>query len=179
MQARLGLAAARTDLATIPTLYDTKIPPASTDSPSDDFMGILAAGAQLYALDSAYVNPYTQVATNRSSRSGTFNTTVDGDVTTKLKYISWVLPSTLKQYAGTLTNVARFVAQAAAQHTIAYPPLLGIVDFDTEYQVILAANKPTSATVIDPVKAAVRKTTGIDLDRVAAAGAAAAAKHGA
>jgi hypothetical protein len=169
------LAWQESDLATIPTLYDADIPPAASDSPPDDFMGILVAGAQLYALDSSHVNPYTQVTTNRNSLGGTFDTTVDQNVQTKLKYIKYVLPSALTTYVETLTNVARFVAQAAAQHTTAYPLLLDIVDFYNEYQTILTTYKPASATAIDPVKASVMNVLGIDLDRVAAAGAAAAA----
>lgn len=111
-------------LATIPTLYDAYIRPHRSDSPRDDFMGILAAGAQLYVLDSSYQNSYKQVKSDRQPLSGTFDTTVDDDVKTKLQHIRLVFPSALKAYAETLINVARFVAQAAVQHTTAYPPLL-------------------------------------------------------
>lgn len=156
-------------LATIPTIYDENIKPAPTDSPPDDFMGIVTCGLQLNALATLFLpyNPYTQVSTNRNPLTGTFNNIVDSDVQSKLQDVSLVLPSALRAYVSTLTNVARFAAQAVAQHTVAYPSLLNISDFDTEYQKILAANKPSSAAQIDGTNAAVARLTGLDLEAAA------------
>jgi lipase (class 3) len=173
---------AESDLEQIPAIYDADIVPVSGAVPTDAFMGIVTAGLQLNALSATFlkipINPYTQVSSGRSSLPGTFNTTVDGDITTKLKYVSLVL-GTLKTYGPYLTNVARFVAQAAAQHTIAYPPLLNITAFDTEYQSILAANKPSSAAQIDGVRAGVKRLTGVDLGKIDQEGMANAAARAA
>jgi hypothetical protein len=149
------------DLGSVPTLYAM--------IPANDFTGSLVAVAALTALDSSYQNTYTQVTTNHTPMHALFNAEVDVAVAGKLQNIHLVLPGSLQQYAATLIDVARFVAQAAVQHTSGYPPLLGIADFAKHYAKIVAANKPATAISTDPVKAAVLKATGIDLDRVPAA----------
>lgn len=160
------------ELETIPTIYDASIVPPSGSNPPDDFMGIFTCGLQLNAAQASKdwlgipVNPYTQISTGRSTVAGTFDLDVDAAVVKKLKYVSVVLPGSLKDFAPTLTNVARFAAQAAAQHTIAYPPLLSISAFNTEYLIILAANKPTSSVQVDAVQTAVKRVTGVDLGAI-------------
>jgi hypothetical protein len=162
-----------TDLETIPTLYDSLLSP--KDTPKDDFTGMLVSGAQLYALNSSDVNTYTQVANGRASLVGQFNTKLNTPLKLALETgLKKLLPGELALYGLSLTNAACFVAQAAAQHISAYPPLLLISEYYAQYKDALAACKPKWVTEIDPIKAAVLKTTGIDLDRVAAAGEAAA-----
>jgi hypothetical protein len=160
------------DLETIPTLYDSFNKP--PDSPPDNFTGILVSDAQLYALNSIFINSYTQVTTNHTSLKGNFDSTVYTNVANKLAALSHVLQGGLAVYIPTIISAAQFVAQAATQHISAYPRLLHIKEFYEQYQTTLAACKPTTATQIDPIKAAVLKTTGVDLDRVAAAGEAVA-----
>jgi hypothetical protein len=48
-----------------------------------------------------------------------------------------ILLGTLSKYAPYLTNVARSVSQAVAQHTTTYPPLLNITDFQYRIPCIL------------------------------------------
>jgi hypothetical protein len=161
------------DLGAIPTLYvPYKVPP---DMPNNNFVGMLVSDAQLYALDAFFTNSYMQVTNNHTALLGTFNTTVDDDVAAKLTPIlTRLLPDGLQPYVSTIVYSAQFVAQAASQHISAYPPLLQITEFYAQYKDTLAKCKPTMATQIDPIKAAVLKTVGVDLDRVAAAGEAVA-----
>jgi Lipase (class 3) len=154
------LAWAVSDLATIPTLYGTNIPPAKSDSPADAFMGSLISGVVM-AMSNQSVS-YTQVS-GRSSLAGTFNTTIDKIVSSVMNNLQSSLPSALSTYFESISNVARFAAQAAIQHTSAYPPLLSITDFYTEYQSILSADKPSLAVRRDPTQTAIRRLTGIEI----------------
>jgi hypothetical protein len=163
------LAWAVSDLATIPTLYDAHIKPASTDSPPDAFMGSVIAGVVM-ALAEQSVS-YTQVSTGRSSLAGTFNILVDAGASSLMDLLKSSLPSALSTYFESITNVVRFAAQAASQHTTAYPALLSISEFNTEYEEILDADKPSAAVRLDPTQAAVERLTGIVLAPVRRAAA--------
>ncbi|HWO17353.1 MAG TPA: hypothetical protein VNO30_01210, partial [Kofleriaceae bacterium] len=152
------LAWAVSDLATIPTLYDSYIPPAKSDSPADAFTGSLISGVVMAMSDQAV--SYTQVS-GRSSLAGTFNTTIDKIVSNVMSSLQSSLPSALTTYFESISNVARFAAQAVVQHTSAYTTLLSITDFNTEYQSILANDKPSVAVRRDPTQAAIQRLTGI------------------
>lgn len=176
------LAWAPKDLETIPFIYDANITPATSDSPKDAFMGIVASGLALNALAAKDIlgipiNPYTHVSTGRQSLTGTFDSNADESVS-KLKDVSFVLPSGLSGYGQYVYDLARFVAQAVSQHTEHYQGLLNIGEFYTAYKIILTNNPPPNAVKIDTVSRAVRNVTGIDLRRIdpeAMASAAAAA----
>ncbi len=150
-------------LANIPTLYESDIP--ATENP---VIGTVSAGLGLLSLKGSgflALYPYKQICPWTSLTGSAFNTTVDDSVTKVLKPIyKYALPKSLQAYYDNLVNVARFAAQAAAQHTIAYSPLLDITDFMTEYDAILANNKPTTATSVDLINEAVKNASGVDLE---------------
>lgn len=164
------LAWAVSDLATVPTLYDAHIKPASSDSPPDAFLGSVVAGAVM-ALAQAGV-AYTQVSTNRTSLAGTFGVLVDAGASVLMDSLQSSLPSALATYFESITNVVRFAAQAVYQHIDQYPSLVGISAFETQFTKIVAADKPASATHTDPVRAAVLRLSGLDLAEAQRAAAA-------
>jgi hypothetical protein len=177
------LAWAPNDLETIPFIYDANITPATSDSPKDAFMGIVASGLALNAMAGPKnwmgvpTNTYMHISTGRTSLPGTYDSSAD-DPISKLKYVGVILPSGLKGYSRYVYDLARFVVQAISQHTEHYQGLLNIGEFYTAYKSILTNNPPPNAVKIDAVSRAVRNVTGIDLGRIdpeAMASAAAAA----
>lgn len=171
------------DLAQIPFIYDANITPATTDSPKDGFMGIVASGLALNALAGPKnwlgvpTNTYTQITTGRQPLTGTFDTTADSSVA-KLAAVGLILPSGLAGYGLYVYALARFVVQAVAQHTTTYPTLVGISDFETEYQKIRTNNPPPNAVEIDVAGNAVKKVTGVDLRKIDTESLASAAAAG-
>jgi Lipase (class 3) len=182
------LAWASAGLAQMPSIYDANIQPATSDNPPDAFMGVVASGLWLDGAAAtqtifghkAPANTYTHISTGRTPLTGTFDTTADNSVS-QLANLWLILPSGLTAYSLSLYNVARFVAQAVAQHTQTYPGLVNISDFETEYKQILTNNPPSNAVPINLTRNAVKKVTGVDLHKIdtealASAAAAAAAK---
>ena len=158
-----------TDLEQIPSIYDANIVPPSGENPSDAFMGILTSVAALNALSASFLkvpyNPYQQI-TPSTTLSGTFDTSVDDLVSKKLKYLSLVIPKNLEKYVASLKNVARFLAQAATQHTTAYYPLLGVTEFMDAYKIILEDDKPTGMTTEEVYTTVIKDTLHIDLNTI-------------
>jgi hypothetical protein len=153
-----------TDLETIPSIYNSYITVPSGTTPPNEFMGIMLCGLQYLAVKAgSFFNPYKQVSTNRNILPGTFDTTVDTAVQTTFKDFNLIMPTTLQQYVPYVINLARFAAQAVAQHTTQYQVLTKVTAFNTAYQAILATNKPAIAVQSDPFEAAVKKHTGISM----------------
>ncbi|MFO0591167.1 MAG: hypothetical protein U0441_26715 [Polyangiaceae bacterium] len=158
------LAWAPGDLATIPSIYDANITPVSGAVPADLLTGAVASGLQINAAaaGSFSSNPYAQVSTGRSALTGAFSTTTDTGAKFILSAVTTSLTGTFATYQPYVENLGRFAAQAIYQHTSAYPSLLGIGSFVSEYQSILQKNKPSSAQTTDDLRGAVKRLTGID-----------------
>jgi hypothetical protein len=192
------LAWAQGDLATIPTLYGTNIP--ISDKPPNEVIGLIASGLQLNALAAKRLgiipyNPFT--ALTRSAMAGTFNpnaaSTLPHPELWKFPLSAeWniALPQTqLQQYESALVSMVLFAAQAVYQHTEVYAALIDTAigsgqEIETvvaEFKNIVAANKPTTALVVDSARHAVKRVTGVDLARINLEGIenAAAASQGA
>jgi len=152
------------DIATIPKMYESEIP--VKDNP---VIGTIATGLALASIDGAHYNNflldyYTQVTPFQTLRGSSFDTTIDKEVKKKLKaYYKLFLPSNLKPYYSNVVNIARFAAQAAAQHTVEYAPMLGISDFMTQYKAIVKADTPSDSNTSHPVNSAVKQAIGVDL----------------
>lgn len=178
------LAWAEGDLATIPTLYGTNIP--TTDSPANEFGGIVACGLQLNALASTGIvpsNPYT--ALPRNPLTGQYS----NEPATALPHYSYglwtlplsnqatliwnmLLPAALQTYESSLVATVLFAVQGVYQHIGVYGALIdqkidpvnkGIETVVAEFKTIVAANKPTTAVTVDGVRHAVKRVTGVDL----------------
>ena len=165
-------------IAQIPFIYEPNISQPSSSSPPETITGSLAVGAALNALNSKNflgipTNTYTQVQP-WTSLPGTFGTTTDTAVTSKLKYIALVLPSALGPYAPYFTNFVRFVAQLAFQHTTAYTgsasqsSLLGIQAFTAAYQNVKTANNVSGETEEQLHEAALSRAIGVNLSSLEA-----------
>jgi hypothetical protein len=158
-----------TDLETIPSIYSSCITIASGTTPPNEFMGIMVCDVQYLAVKAGgFFNPYTQVSTNRNILHGTFDTAVDAAVQATFKNFNLIMPSTLQQYVPYVINLARFAAQAVAQHTSHDQILTGVTAFNTAYQAILATNKPAVAVQSDAFEAAVKKYIGISVLQLSA-----------
>jgi hypothetical protein len=161
-------------LEQIPFIYENNITQPTSASPSETITGSIAVGAALNALNAKGLfgipkNTYTQVQPWKSL-AGTFDTTTDDMVTSKLKHIFWVLPSALNTYSTYFTNFARFLAQLGFQHTIAYSgsstnqnSLLNILDFSIEYQNVKTANNPSGQTEEQLHQAALSRAIRVNL----------------
>ncbi|MEM6720586.1 MAG: hypothetical protein AAF611_14760 [Bacteroidota bacterium] len=161
------------DLAKIPTIYDEYIQEPKNSNPSETLTGTLATVAALNALSSKNiagvpVNRYKQISPS-TTLEGTFNHDIDTVISKKLKYIRFVLPLALGQYAAYLRNLVRFAAQAGNQHVNAYYGLLHIEDFIQAYKEILQKSKPTNQVVLEPYEQAVKSIAKVDLQKIDAA----------
>lgn len=166
------LAWAESDLETIPSLYDANIKPVSGASPADLLPGSLACAAQINASQSQNPasNPFAQVSQGRSTIStASFNSVVDFAANLYLKNLTSVLQGSLQSFASSVVNLGRFAAQAVYQHAVAYPSLLNISAFNTEYQTILNNDKPSSASQTEAVREAVKSVAGFDPGKIDAA----------
>jgi hypothetical protein len=181
----IPLAWQATDLATIPSLYNANIQPASSDSPPNVFMGIVALILKLAAAEGTAIGKfpwdfYTQIA-GRHALPGYFSPNMPGiskallDVVNALQYASAVPPSTpaLSPYGTLLHQVAQFGVQAVWQHTIAYTAgdstlhkagLLDIDAFCALFQQILGV--PAGTKENDLATKVVRRFARVDLSKV-------------
>lgn len=170
------------ELAQIPGLYSGNIP-------AENSIGAITVGAFVRACNTYKTefgkkipqNTYTQVSASpavRTAVTGTFNKTVDSDVTSKTSGISFILPLTLIQYADNFKNLLRFLAQAGYQHTTAYSG-----DPTTQTQGILNVvqvwgimgqykqkNLPSGSTDEQLHTAALARVSGFDLGSIDTSG---------
>jgi len=167
------------DLETIPTLYNYNDPTKQEITPvgtPEIVIGTLTAGAALKRIYKQKKFPYIltrkyQQIAPTIELSGTFNTSIDDKVTQVFTGAPLYVPSKLLAYIPYLRNTARFLAQAAFQHTTAYNTLLNIDGLMT------GSYHDTRTNVIDTYKTdgkivkqfsyvqqAVQNGTGVDID---------------
>jgi hypothetical protein len=163
----------KSDLEKIPTLYEDYIKQPSNANPAETLTGTLATVAALNALSAKNiagipVNRYKQISPS-TILQGSFNTTIDDEISKKLKYIRLVLPLALGKYAAYLRNLVRFAAQAGTQHVTAYYSLLDVETFMDAYKEILKTNKPSGLVIYEPYEQAVKSIAKIDLKKIDAA----------
>lgn len=159
-------------LGSLPTLYEANIQQPSGSTPPETMMGVLAVGAVLNSIDTTSIitelfSLFTQVQP-WTSMTGTFDTTTDDAITKKLKYIAAVLPTSLtsNKYDIYFVNFARYLAQAAFQHTTAYDTLLNIAGFADEYATIKKGETPGNLSMQQLNEQAVGRILGVDLSRL-------------
>lgn len=159
-------------LGNLPTLYEANIQQPNGSTPPETMMGVLAVGAVLNSIDTSSIitelfSHFTQVQP-WTSMTGTFDTTTDDAISKKLKYIAAVLPSSLtsNKYDTYFVNFARYLAQAAYQHTTAYDVLLNITDFANEYAVIKKGETPGNLSTQQLNEQAVSRIIGVDLSKL-------------
>lgn len=177
-----GNAAAPT-ISDLPALYEPPsgqptmgIAQPSGSVPSETIVGALAVGAVLNSIDTASGSKWDELSSLMTHiqpitpMTGTFDTTTDSDVTSKLSGAQWVLPTSLQEpttgYNIYFTNFARYLAQAAFQHTIAYNTLLQIADFVSEYDTIRGQYTPSGESVAQLHEKAVSRVIGVDLTKL-------------
>jgi len=184
------MASVLADLATIPDIYGNSI--AFTDSPVNTFTGVLVTCVQLESLAAGFSGsgePYTQVSTNLTSFTASFNSDVYNNCSSQVALLLSDMTSmgVSSTYMSELGNFVNFMYQAVAQHGPAYcggtvslplpkvtnpkniwtsEPVTGalsIDDFTVEYQKNLAANAPANATFNSSAARMIKKLTGVDL----------------
>jgi len=178
------------DLATIPTIYGSNIP--FQDTPPNTFLGVLVTGLEIasYAGSMApgffHQSPYTQIATNRTAFTASFNSDVlnncSGIIATELSILG-----ISQTYMTELSNFINVMYQAVAQHgpsycggTLSLPlPELGelenswtsqpvtgfllIDDYTVEYQKNLTANPPANAVAESGIARTIKRISGLDV----------------
>lgn len=161
-----------TDLETIPSFYDNDIKPSSTDSPNQSILGSLVTLAAFIAMADKIVvvphkNPYQQIQPS-TALTGAFDHMTDLKIQAAIALIRAVdLPKNLKNlYLPVISQFARFVGQAATQHTTAYNSLLDIINFMTAYKTIITNNKPQNIKLLSPEELAIKEILKIDLNEI-------------
>jgi hypothetical protein len=161
-----------TDLATIPSFYDKDIKPSSTDSPNQAILGSLVTIAAFVAMADKIVvvpdkNPYQQIKPSMALQ-GEFDHLTDLKIIAAIALMKAVdLPKSLKNlYLPIISQFARFVGQAATQHTTAYHSLLDIINFMTAYKKIIINNKPQNIKLLAPDELAIKEILKIDLNEI-------------
>lgn len=178
------------DIATIPTIYGKNI--SFKDTPPNTFLGVLTTALQLASYAGSKTtgaSAYTQISTNRTSLSGTFNTDVYNNCSSIVALELDFLP-VAQTYMSELGNFINFMYQAVAQHGPAYcggtvtlplPELgnlskmytsqpvtgaLGIDDFTVEFQSNLSKNPAANATFNSAVAVAIKRIAGINIAQI-------------
>ena len=172
------LAWAEADLGNIPMIYNANITPVNGSQPENLLLGLVICGMQYEASggaaaiaanrDDTTPNNYTQLT--RTELTGTFDaaTDLEAGLGADLVASKMLSGAGFAAFSPYFTNLLRFGAQAIYQHTKAYPKLLNITAFNTEYQQILTADAPTARTASprDAIVAAVKRRTGIDFGAI-------------
>lgn len=166
------------DLEQIPDLYQKEMKanhPVAESTPAELVMGLPATAAALNRIGKKTVlgktipvlRTYKQVGQDNPDNwtwmKGTFDNDVDTKAFNTLKHAGLLTPQLLKVYIPYISSMARFLFQAAYQHTKAYNYLLNIEDFMTEYENILKQHKPTKAAQFDAALEHIQQTTGMNI----------------
>lgn len=159
-------------LCNIPELYKDQIKPVKGADPDlpEPTVGMVTIGLYLDAMATKFftipvADPYRQIQP-WTPLQGTFNKSLDKSIKSKIGLLGWVLPKKLKPYIPYLSNIARFAAQAAYQHTSQYSVLFNVTGFSDRLK---GLHKPCCKTDgSDAHTAAVKDAIGIDLNTLEA-----------